>query len=161
MGAQVKYAARAVLDKVNFTSVVASQGAWVQGGTPLVTDFVAFEFQLPPDNAYYPGHFPAVGAITVNVKGVGGHAGVPGGKPTLTAFLIDLPTGTITSLGAGVADGSASAAAYDAEHTITLTPAAPVAVRANQRLVAYCTGEGTSNQIAGLSIKGATATLLI
>lgn len=82
----VTKALAAATDKVNFTTTIATQGLYTQGGTPVVTDFVEYQTDM--------GDGATVTGVSVRMN----YTGTPGTKSTISIFAVDSETGTITSL---------------------------------------------------------------
>lgn len=122
-----------VADKTNFTTTIATQGAYTQSATPVVTNFVMYETS-PGDNATVTG--VSVRCTTVT----------PGVKPTISVFSLDSLTGTITSLVTPLLD---TAAVGDHEISVPLT--LPVKFSTSQKLIVFVGGQDTT---AGLLVKG-------
>src|SRR5581483_89703 len=83
----VSVAALELMDKTNFTTTIANQGLYTQGGTPVVTDFCLFSTDKLPS-----------GSTVTGVSCRMNYTGTPGTKSTISVFKIDSLSGTITSL---------------------------------------------------------------
>lgn len=106
-------------------------------------------------------HGQGLTAVRVSIAGVAGHSAFPGGKPanmpTLIVYSVASADGTPTSLGSQT-DTSATAAAYEAWHDLTVSGISHTANRSTSRIIAYFTGEFGANSILGMAIGACTAT---
>jgi hypothetical protein len=129
-------AALALMDKVNFSTTIANQGLYTQGGTPVVTDFVAFTSDKLPKDATITG-------VSCRMN----YTGTPGTKSTISVFKIDAISGTITSLVTPLLDTGTGS------HDVSVPLTAPVKLADSERLVVFV--GGMTGGSGGMTVSGA------
>ena len=129
-------AALALVDKTNFTTTIANQGLYTQGGTPVVTDFCQFISDKLPS-----------GATVTGVSCRMNYTGTPGTKSTISVFAVDAVSGTITSLVTPLLDTGTG------NHDVSVPLTAPVKLSDTQRLVVFVGGMTAGS--GGMTCSGA------
>lgn len=101
-------------------------------------------------------------SLKLNLKGAGGHGALPLMMPSLALVKFDPETDTLVSLLAAntVDDASASTAAYDAVHSITLTPDQNQTISLTKySYYAVVCNEGNTNALAELALRNFVITM--
>lgn len=99
-----------------------------------------------------------IASVVIAVQGAGSHVGLPATMPK--ARLIGYNLGGVAGTDTGdVVDTSASVAAYEAVHLITLTPATP-AKMSTEFFILRWYNEASTNALAGLQALYAYAVLV-
>lgn len=129
--------ALAAVDHTNFTTTIANQGLYTQGGTPVVTDFVLYSGELP-ENATISG-------VSCRIN----YTGTPGTKSTISCFAVDMVSGTITAIQAALLDTGTG------NHDVSVTFTTPVVLTATQRLLVFV--GGMTGGSGGMTCSGVVA----
>ncbi len=101
-------------------------------------------------------------SLKLNLKGAGGHGALPAMMPSLALVKFDPEADTLVSLLAAntVDDASASTAAYDAVHSITLTPDQNTTISLTKySYYAVVCNEGHTNALAELALRNLIITM--
>lgn len=93
-------------------------------------------------------------SVSINLAGAAGHAGLPGTMPTLRLYRQDIGSvAAPTQVGATITDTSASVAAYELSHALTITGLTEaLAHDSGNRYYIRVTGETGANSVAGLAL---------
>ncbi len=111
-----------VEDATNFTTTIATQGLYTQGGTPAVTNFVAFSREFDANDT--------ITGVSARVN----YDGTPGTKSTISCFRINARTGTITALAVALLDTGTG------DHEISLPMTVPVKLTGEDKIVVFVGG---------------------
>lgn len=147
--AKLKYASRALTRMMPMNGIVYS-GTWgLVSLSSLVWESTSTSgvIHLP---LYLP-HGAVLDSVTLQYTGATGHAAFPGGAPTMPSLQIRSVTssgGAGTLLGS-TTDATATAAAYEVGHAITVSSIAHTVDAATNRYVAILSAEGGANWITG------------
>jgi hypothetical protein len=101
-------------------------------------------------------HGATLTAVDVYIQGASGHAGLPSGMPLINLHTVAIDDNEV-SLG-DIFDSSASTAAFQAVHAITLSGLSHVVDRVNQRLVILLNSESGTNALVGARYIGSRVT---
>lgn len=107
-----------------------------------------------------PLHVPngvTITAVTVYLKGAGGHVGLPATMPYISLWE-NAPATTATLIAGPTTDSAANAAAYDAVHAVTISGLSITSSRASKQYLLMVVSETGANSIAGLQYHGSTVT---
>lgn len=122
--------------------------SWLMAGNGFTqTDVLEFVIQFPVLWDFPTGR---ISSIVATVVPAGAHVDLPDTMPAVTLFTRDsdaVLTATETEI-----DPSASVVAYEAQHTITLSPAAAVFSSGNSYVVQF-RGEASGDSLGGLRLE--------
>lgn len=134
----------------------ANQTQWIATSSAEVGALVNTAVALPIE--LFPPNGAELTTVEVWWQGAGGHGALPATMPQVEVYEENIGTGVVTQLGPTATDSSASVAAYQLRHAITVSGFSHVVNRATSRFYVKVYNEGGVNALAGATYKGLTRT---
>lgn len=137
----------------DFTNWGISNGVWVT--TTTTVSSITWGLSLPQASTF--------NAISLILKGAGGHAALPSPLPQASIFKINLNTGAQTLIGSATNDPSVNTTAYQLVHAIPIGPLAEVVDSTVNRYIVQCSSEGNTggHGVAGALFYGVAVSIII
>ena len=156
--ANVKLASRSIT-RVSELPALQVGTDWLLGASLQYSENVAASDQSQ-HTLFFPLHIPhgaTLTAVSIAIS-ASGHTALPVTKPTLRVNRRNLSDGLVTQIGAIAADPSATPAALDAQHLITVSGLSEKVDRTLSRYYAYFVSELGANATKNVSVWGVSVT---